>query len=107
MKDKLSDCLNLLERCRDAVDAGHWDRLAELEQDYMTAFGRLEIDVSNVASISEKDVLFMRKLEQEQRQLVRLTRRKQQVVRSQLGILNDAQNRLQRTKHFSQRIAMV
>jgi len=106
LKEEASHCLKLLACCRDAVDAGRWERMAGLERDYMAAFGQLKNDMNSAGvSVPEECLPTMQRLEREQRHLVRLARCKQQVIRDQLGMLNDAGKHLQRVKRLSRSIA--
>jgi len=105
----LADCLALLTSTHIVAGTGQWKCLDRFERNYMIAFDRLkadmEADMEAAGSIPMEDIPAMQKLERKQRYLARLIRRRQQVIRDQLEILNNAQNRLHRVKHLSQMIA--
>ncbi len=100
-------CLARLAHAHSMASAGQWESLAGFERNYMVTFGRLKADMEAVGPVPEEGVSPMRKLEQEQRRLARLIRRRQQVIRDQLRILDDDRTRLQRVKHLSRTIAGV
>jgi len=100
-------CLTLLERVHAAAGTGRWEDMIVSSRDYISAFDRMKTDMEATGSVREEALPVIRKLEREQRCLVRAVQQRKQVLRDQIGILDDASNHLQRVKSFSRSIQQL
>lgn len=103
LQDGVADCRDMLARCRDVANSGQWKDLVTSGNAYMEAFDQLKAEVAQ-ANPDDEDLLVMRSLEIEQRQLIGLIRRRQQAIQEQLKVLSDAQRRLHRVRDMAQAI---
>jgi len=104
LKGNVSECLELLAKCREAANSSRWQSLAKVGNDYMVAFEKLKHDLAHRSHDDEGDWQAMQNLECEQRRLIRLVRHRQEAIRDQLEVLGDAKDRLNRIQSMSQGI---
>ncbi|HKJ82803.1 MAG TPA: hypothetical protein VJ961_02140 [Mariprofundaceae bacterium] len=100
----MSECLDLLAKCREAANSSRWQSLAKVGGDYMEAFEKLKYDLVHCSQRGEEDWQAMQNLECEQRRLIRLVRQRQEAIQEQLQVLRDAKDRLNRMQDISQGI---
>lgn len=94
----MAPCRKALDELQTAIEGRRWQHLARCQQFYAAAFAELRQDWHENTPSAE-DIEQLKHMERQQRRLKRLLNQRRQEVQEHLGMMRQAQKRLERLRH--------